>query len=155
VLLHQAREARQLGRARGAHALGNDAGRDVDAVQDVADVVQDAVGDFRHAGAARGLDHRRARTRQLLQHALELARQDADLVLAPLGEVDVRTRVLALADAQGVVGQSAKRRDHDALQHREHHEQHEQARRERREQAVARGHSALEGYRARHASAHE
>ena len=46
------------------HALRDQAGRDVDAVQDVADVVQDVGRDLGHAGFARG-------GHEFLVHALE------------------------------------------------------------------------------------
>ena len=64
LLEQQGGEARDTGRLRLPDALRDETCRDVDAVQNVADVVQDIRGDFGHAGLARG-------RHQLLVHALQ------------------------------------------------------------------------------------
>src|SRR5579871_158179 len=65
LLLQQIRDAAEAVDLRLLDAIREQARGDVDAVQDVADVVQDIRGDFRHAGLARG-------RHQLLVDALEL-----------------------------------------------------------------------------------
>ena len=55
VLLEEAAELDEAGHFRAAQLLADEGGGDVDAVEDVADVVEDAGGDLGHAGLARGI----------------------------------------------------------------------------------------------------
>ncbi len=90
----------QSGALRFPDALGDHARRNVDAVEHVADVVQDVRGDLGHARLPRG-------DQQLLVHALELL-----FGQSPLGDVfDHRESTEWLA---GVADQALRARQHGA-----------------------------------------
>ena len=121
--------------ARVASLVRGHGGRHVDAVERVADVVQDARGDLGHAGGASRLGQRGLRLLELAHHAVELAGQDADLVGAL--ELQLGREVLGLADHDGVIRESAHRVQDDAAQHHGQHEHQEHARGERGDRRIA------------------
>jgi hypothetical protein len=137
LVAHEFGQLEQLGQARPLQAVRDLPRRHVDAVQHVADVVQDPGGDLAHAGGARGVDELRPRCLELAHHALELARQDAELVITR--QRDLAAVVVRAADLDGVRREPRDRVDHGAPQHGEQDEEQEQPGRDRGDERVAQG----------------
>ena len=103
LLEQQSGQARNARRLRLPQALGHETRRDIDAVQDIADVVQHIGGDFGHSRLARG-------RHQLLVRALEL--HILSLALRRVLNHRHRAQGLAVRSGQpaGVRGCGARRR---------------------------------------------
>ena len=124
ALLQLGRRLRCVLGGRDAQPLGERREAYPDRSHGIAEVVQHALGEFRKAGLVGLIDELGAGLRDPPDHAIEFARQHADLVAAL--EIEPRGQVAVLAQRHGVPRHERERPQDHAVeyQHQQHHHDH-------------------------------
>ena len=112
------------------------------------EIVQHALGEFGESGLKRLIDELPPRLRHALDHAVEFARQQRDLILPR--KIQARREIRSLADRHGMARHAGQRLEHDAIEHDDQQQQHGDRRADQVQRGVGHGVLAARGDLARH-----